>query len=168
MEFVELISTPSNIDSLSENQVEELVERYPWFYLGKLVALRHSKKSPEKYRQLKKSLQIGLNYRPDSKIIMQNIDSEIFKKFGSFDIIDSFLGMDNLTIVPTQGVANEQDMSAAANSLTDELATEALAQIFVEQGHFDKAVEIYRQLILKFPKKSAYFARLIEKINKKK
>jgi hypothetical protein len=48
------------------------------------------------------------------------------------------------------------------------LATEALAQIFVEQGHFDKAVEIYRQLILKFPKKSAYFAGLIEKINKKK
>ncbi len=168
MEFVELISTPSNIDSLSENQVVELVERYPWFYLGKLVALRYSKNSPEKYRQQKKSLQLGLNYRPDSKIIMQNVNSEIFKKFGSFDIIDSFLGMDNFTITPSRNAVNEQDMSAEANRLTDELATEALAQIFVEQGHFDKAVEIYRQLILKFPKKSAYFAGLIEKINKKK
>jgi hypothetical protein len=76
--------------------------------------------------------------------------------------------MDNFTITPSQNAVNEQDMSAEANRLTDELATEALAQIFVEQGHFDKAVEIYRQLILKFPKKSAYFAGLIEKINKKK
>ena len=99
---------------------------------------------------------------------MQNIDSEIFKKFGSFDIIDSFLGLDNFTISPAQNTANEQDMSAKASSLTDDLATEALAQIFIEQGHEEKAVEIYRQLILKFPKKSAYFAGLIEKINKKK
>jgi hypothetical protein len=66
MEFVELISTPSNIDSLSENQVEELIERYPWFYLGKLVALRHSKNSPEKYRQQKKPHQNKTKYQPHS------------------------------------------------------------------------------------------------------
>ena len=153
MEFVELLATPSNIDQLTETQLEQMVGQYSWFYLGKLVALRHSKNSPEKYKELKKSLQLGLNYRPDSKIILQNIDSEIFKKFGSFDIIDSFLGLDNFTITPNQNTANEQDMSAKASSLTDDLATEALAQIFIEQGHNEKAVEIYRQLILKFPKK---------------
>ena len=168
MEFVELLANPSNIDQLTETQLEQLVGQYPWFYLGKLVAMRHSKNNPERYQELKKSLQLGLNYRPDSKIILQNIDSEIFKKFGSFDIIDSVLGLDSFTITPTQNVANEQDMSAKASSLTDDLATEALAQIFIEQGHNEKAVEIYRQLILKFPKKSAYFARLIEEINKKK
>ena len=44
--------------------------------------------------------------------------------------------------------------------------TETLAQIYAEQGYFDQAKEIYSKLILAYPEKSAYFASLIEKIDK--
>ena len=42
--------------------------------------------------------------------------------------------------------------------------TQTLAEIYAEQGYFDEAKQIYSQLILAYPEKSAYFASLIEKM----
>ena len=45
------------------------------------------------------------------------------------------------------------------------LYTEKLAVLYTEQKLYDKAIEIYNELILKNPEKSAYFAAKIEEIN---
>ncbi len=42
--------------------------------------------------------------------------------------------------------------------------TQTLAEIYAEQGYSDEAKQIYSQLILAYPEKSAYFASLIEKL----
>ncbi len=44
--------------------------------------------------------------------------------------------------------------------------TETLAGIFADQGYFAEAKKIYSRLILRYPEKSAYFASLIEKLEK--
>ncbi len=44
--------------------------------------------------------------------------------------------------------------------------TETLAQIYAEQGYYEQSKEIYSKLILAYPEKSAYFASLIQKIDK--
>lgn len=44
--------------------------------------------------------------------------------------------------------------------------TETLAQIYEEQGYFEQAKRIYSKLLLKFPEKNAYFASLIENIER--
>jgi tetratricopeptide (TPR) repeat protein len=57
----------------------------------------------------------------------------------------------------------------AVNSSFDEedfLVTETLAKIHTDQGNLEKAAEIYKKLILKFPEKSSYFAALIQDLKK--
>ncbi|MGM9737714.1 MAG: hypothetical protein ACI3ZT_04800 [Candidatus Cryptobacteroides sp.] len=53
-----------------------------------------------------------------------------------------------------------------AKDLSLEFCTETLAEIYAEQGYFEQAKRIYDKLILAFPEKSAYFASLIEKLDK--
>ncbi len=59
-----------------------------------------------------------------------------------------------------------QDLAQHSTNLNDNLVTENLANIFVAQGKTDKAIDIYKKLIWKFPQKRAYFAAQIEALKK--
>jgi hypothetical protein len=45
-----------------------------------------------------------------------------------------------------------------------DLASETLAELLISQEQFDKAIEMYKRLILKFPEKSSYFADKIKNL----
>lgn len=64
----------------------------------------------------------------------------------------------------------EDVFEMAVNSISKEegLVSEALAQVHVKQGHYNKAIDIYKKLSLRNPQKKAYFARRIEEILKEK
>ena len=51
-------------------------------------------------------------------------------------------------------------------SENDDFITETLAKIYIEQGHFDKAINAFEKLILKFPEKNTLFASQINEIKK--
>jgi hypothetical protein len=49
----------------------------------------------------------------------------------------------------------------------DELVTETLARIYIDQMLYHKAIATYKKLVLKFPEKKLYFAAQIEQLEKK-
>ena len=48
------------------------------------------------------------------------------------------------------------------------LITPTLAEVYLKQGHFDKAISAYEKLILKYPQKSTFFAEKIKLIKNQK
>ncbi len=64
----------------------------------------------------------------------------------------------------------ENVFEMAVNSITSEegLASESLAEIYLKQQKYDKAVEMYRKLSLRNPEKNVYFAQKIKDILKEK
>jgi tetratricopeptide (TPR) repeat protein len=58
------------------------------------------------------------------------------------------------------------DISKGSVMENDELVTPTLAKVYLEQEHYKKAIEAYKKLILRNPKKSSFFADQIKLINK--
>ena len=84
------------------------------------------------------------------------------RRWSSGELIDFFLKA-NHKITP-KDTQYEVDLSESLYD-TQEVATELLADIYATQGHKDKAIAIYQQLILKYPEKHIYFAAQIERLN---
>lgn len=53
-----------------------------------------------------------------------------------------------------------------SNFRDESIISETLAEILGKQGHFQDSIDMYRQLSLLYPEKSAYFALKIEELNK--
>jgi hypothetical protein len=85
------------------------------------------------------------------------------------EIIDQFIKTQ-----PT--IANVKDKLATApvgdlssiksGEFSDHIVSETLVEILLQQGKKDKAIEILKKLIWKFPQKKAYFAAQIEELKK--
>jgi len=84
-----------------------------------------------------------------------------------FEIIDSFIRNDPQILPPNaEQIDNENKAKKSAEDQND-LVSETLAGIYIEQMLYDKAIDTYEKLSLKFPEKSRYFADLIQSIEKK-
>jgi hypothetical protein len=59
------------------------------------------------------------------------------------------------------------DLSKPSSELNIEITTENFAQILVKQNKLEKAKEVYRKLMLKYPDKSAYFAGKLNELESK-
>lgn len=93
---------------------------------------------------------------PEIRIVPDQSEKKLFEPNFEEGEVDLFHEIDEeVTKVATASVEFKQDMM-----------TETLARIYLKQGKKDKALEIYNALRLKFPEKSAYFAALIQKIEK--
>lgn len=92
------------------------------------------------------------------------IEKQIGKKKMNMDLIDKFIENDprisqkfDITTTPSEIIIQ--------NSFDSEhFMTETLADIYVKQGHFDKAISVYQKLSLKNSENYIYFAVKIEEV----
>ncbi|WP_313375521.1 tetratricopeptide repeat protein [Chishuiella sp.] len=101
----------------------------------------------------------------DEKLIEQ--EQEIKEREIKYKLIDDFLEK-NPKIIPnkkTDIIASQVTSNFVQNSEEySDLMTETLAQIYIEQKKFDKAIKAYKILILKYPEKNGLFANRIKEI----
>ena len=65
-------------------------------------------------------------------------------------------------------ISDKSDILRNSESEISEMITETLAMIYFQQKKYNKALEAFRKLSLKYPEKSVYFASRIEEIEKLK
>ena len=125
---------------------------------------RQAKNSKKKYEQI--NFPDSLRFSEWATYLKSNEapkkDSNIDDKF---ELIDSFLAK-NKKIVPNKNSYNKEDLSEKSWVASDELMTETLAKVFVKQKKYNRAIEAYQVLGLKYPEKNSLFADRIKEIKK--
>lgn len=107
--------------------------------------------------------------REKSSEITSSVHAE--SKRQEVDLVSKFLAKPSQTLRKTAPGGSEikiVDAKATESLHTDEnLATETLAKLHLRQNHQEEAIKIYEQLSLRYPEKSRYFAKQIQKIKEK-
>ena len=93
-----------------------------------------------------------------------NESNEVEEKFA---LIDNFL-INKKRMNTDRNFLNTEDLSEKSLVSNDELMTETLAKVLMKQKKYDKALEAYQILGLKYPEKNSFFANQIKKIRKLK
>lgn len=90
---------------------------------------------------------------------------EVSKRALQAELIDKFIQA-NPRIEPRKEKSETPivDISVPFVEENGGFVTETLARIYINQGYYSRAIDIYEKLSLKFPEKSSYFATQIEKV----
>jgi len=121
------------------------------------------------YRLEGGDIESGISLSEMVKEINGTVENRINKKRNDLneDLIDRFI-KENPTIsnrlvnIPEDSYSNvDQDDISNEN---DEFITETLAKIYIKQGLYQKAIDAFKRLSLKYPEKSVYFARQIDEV----
>ena len=89
------------------------------------------------------------------------------KKQKNIDLIEKFL-KDRPKIVPKKNIeVKPPEIIEQSISEKQMLMTETLANLYIKQKKYGKAIQAFRILSLKYPKKSSYFANRINELKQK-
>ncbi|WP_273568122.1 hypothetical protein [Maribacter halichondriae] len=162
-------------DSLIDKKIAEEKEKAEaTLELGKPLAFtKNEKHSFGQWLQLTSLKRIDRDPEKENKVARTpsessaaGLEEDVLKK-KKFKLIDKFLD-ENPKIEPQENTA-KVDIKSSLEFDKNELMTETLAKVYLEQKKYKKAVQAYKILSLKYPEKSGFFAdriRAVEKIQK--
>jgi hypothetical protein len=94
----------------------------------------------------------------------KRVAPETEKQKEQIEIIDQFISKQPRIQRPTQAATPAEDLAESSSELADSMVSETLVEILLRQGKKEKAVEVLRKLIWKFPQKKAIFAAQIDEL----
>ncbi|MBO5812984.1 MAG: hypothetical protein J6R13_00530 [Alistipes sp.] len=147
---------------IDSKELDAIIERHGWFTAARAVrAIRSG--------VVDSVLNISLIGRVMPPMALPKVDIDRLLSLSQEQIIDKFLHLDNYRIVADESAESDSDndiLTEAEFDEEDDLVSEDLAEVYLSQGLKSEAIAIYRKLSLLNPKKSIYFAELIEQIEK--
>ncbi len=141
--------------TFKENETVEKVENK----VEKFEITRKEEKSNEKVPE-------KMTYSQWLRYISQSGKQKNKKQDPIFELIDKFL-KEKPKIVPkrNQTVSPPENVIKSVEE-KQMLMTETLANLYIKQKKYDKAIQAFKILSLKYPKKSSYFANRINELKK--
>jgi hypothetical protein len=190
--FFNLLNNQYLLNNETVSDLKLLTEKYPWFQLGWMLYLKNLKQI-ESSEYPSELLKVAVRVT-DRKLLYNFMDFESQKRSTKTELEDSFQDFDeseggngngnplidrfllskpgtirrNTEDEGTQEKENRLDITEKSDTENDELITETLAAIYLQQKSYEKALAAYKKLSLKYPEKSIYFATQIEEIEKLK
>lgn len=139
--------------------IQDLIFRLEDVAKSDLVT-QHESQSPREITGIRETGDYNLSHLRDKHEATGSFES---KK----DLIDKFLSnQPHISKPSASGFFSPDDKARSSIENQNEIVSETLARIFVEQGNYARAIKIYRKLSLLNPEKSSYFAARISKIEK--
>lgn len=87
------------------------------------------------------------------------------EKEHKFQLIEKFI-QGKPKLHPKDTISENINLAASFTQTSDSLMTETLAKVYLQQKNYQKALQAYKILILKYPQKSGFFADQIRAIKK--
>ncbi len=120
-----------------------------WLQISSAKPVKKEKQLPKKTADIPKDMTFPITEESERK-----------KKF---ELIDRFLE-ENPKIVPQDKEHAAVDIKESTKIDSEELMTETLAKVYLEQKKYKKALQAYKILSLKYPEKSSFFASRIKAV----
>jgi hypothetical protein len=192
-ELMSFFNNPENLNEETLEGIKKLAENFPYsqslwmLYLKNLQLTNH----PDFNDRLHEDAIRIADRKKLHYLLNQGLKSQAgsFKSFGNregFTFIDNIFSLESesysppaegtdlidnfIAARPTIKIKNDEDTSSRADFSegsiveNDEIITETFANILFQQKKYDKAIESFEKLSLRFPEKSIYFARRIKEI----
>ena len=122
--------------------------------------LKIEQHSFQEWLQLSRSKPIERENTPENNDLISLVDDEKRKKT---ELIDKFIETSPKISAVKHGTPITVSFDINANDNSN-LMTETLARVYLEQKKYQKAIQAYEILILKYPEKSSFFADRISDI----
>ena len=185
--FLKILKEFDPSDQLTSSVLKEILNAYPFFQTASAYYLKSLKvQRKDSFNEiLPKTAILTYNrsilrkwiYEKEANKINKNVDKiEKYSFLDWFDVInESESNLDYKIDLIDKFIMNspkinikkeyKPDLEIIPESkIKDDLITETLAKIYIDQKKYNKAIKAYNILSLKYPKKSSFFADQIERI----